>query len=330
MFPLISVGVITAYFYHALLWQRIVVVMTTIPISIMMNSFRIALTGVLVDRYGTEVAAGFLHDFEGWLVFLLCLAVLLLEIRFLELFVENRPLRKVFSAGKSHRDSITDQKEAIGRRDSNESPVGAFQKVTVVGLLLLSFSVVVYTGNRAEQPPEKVSFVSFPLNIAGWLGVRDYLDVSVEKYLGLTEYVLANYRNNDQLINLYVAYYDSQKKGVSPHSPKVCIPGGGWEISSFERTNIQSMPVNRVVIQKGEKSQLVYYWFVERGEIVANEYTKKWWLLRDALLKQRSDGASVRVVLPMDASSDIDMAEREAKAFILQIKSTLEEYLPSA
>ncbi len=334
LFPLVSVGVITAYFYRAALWQRIVVVITTIPISIFMNSFRIALTGVLVDWYGVEVAEGFLHDFEGWVIFLLCLAVLLCEIRVLEFFAENRPLTKVFSAeapsASPHEQPVVSPKDSASERDEAETSGGVPQKVAVIVMLVVSLSFILFVGSRDEQPPEKISLVSFPLHVGGWVGVRDSLDPSIEAYLGLTEYALANYRKDGRLINLYVAYYESQKKGVSPHSPKVCIPGGGWEITNFKRTVRQSMPVNRVVIQKGEERQLVYYWFVERGEVVANEYLKKWRLLRDALLKRRSDGALVRVVLPMDAKSDINETEKDAEAFISEIKSTLEEYLPGA
>ncbi len=330
LFPLVSVGVITAYFYHALLWQRVFVVFTTIPISIFMNSFRIALTGVLVDWYGTDVAEGFLHDFEGWVVFLLCLAVLLIEIRILELFSDNRPLTKVFSAhavgGKKN-----DRPER-GKNDyeKREVKVGVAQKVTAMAMLAVSFGVLFFIGSRDEQLPEKTSLVSFPMHIADWIGMREPLGASIEEYLGLTEYVLANYKKDERIINLYVAYYESQRKGVSPHSPKVCIPGGGWEIASFKRTVLQSMPVNRVVIQKGEERQLVYYWFVERGEIVANEYLKKWYLLRDAFLKRRSDGALVRVVFPMNATSEIHETEKDAEAFIIPVNTVLKEYLPDA
>ncbi len=330
LFPLVSVGVITAYFYRAVLWQRIIVVATTIPISIFMNSFRIALTGVLVDWYGTDVAEGFLHDFEGWVVFLLCLALLLLEIRVLELFSTNRPLTKVFSVYARDEPHIDQSEGHVNGSERRVPTIGVAQKVIAMMMLVASLGFILFVGNRDEQPPEKISLVSFPMHIAGWVGIRESLDVSIEKHLGLTEYTLANYRNGREIINLYVAYYESQKKGVSPHSPKVCIPGGGWEITSFKRTVLQSMPVNRVVIQKGEERQLVYYWFVERGEVVANEYLKKWWLLRDALLKRRSDGALVRVVLPMDEKSDVNETEKHAETFIMEVKRTLTEYLPGA
>ncbi len=79
LFPLMSVGAIMAYLINGKAWARVVVFASTIPIAILMNSFRIGVIGVLVDRYGTEQATGILHFFEGWVVFMICLALLTLE-----------------------------------------------------------------------------------------------------------------------------------------------------------------------------------------------------------------------------------------------------------
>ena len=70
----------TAYAFKAPLWQRLLVVVSTIPITIFMNGFRIGVTGVLVAAYGPEHAEGALHFFEGWVVFLMCLAALALVV----------------------------------------------------------------------------------------------------------------------------------------------------------------------------------------------------------------------------------------------------------
>ena len=62
---------------------------------------------------------------------------------------------------------------------------------------------------------------------------------------------------------------------------------------------VQGSPlaVNRVQIAKGDHRQLVYYWFQQRGRVVTNEYLVKWYLLWDALTKNRTDGALVRLVV---------------------------------
>ncbi len=103
-------------------------------------------------------------------------------------------------------------------------------------------------------------------------------------------------------MNLFVAYYASQRKGSSPHSPRVCMPGGGWEITDLHQKTVQvdgqSMPIISAVIEREGMRQLVFYWYLERGIPMADEFYKKWNLLRDSIVRNRSDGALVRLVTP--------------------------------
>jgi EpsI family protein len=143
---------------------------------------------------------------------------------------------------------------------------------------------------------------------------------------------MLNFNHPDQLepINFYVAYYANQRKGESPHSPRVCIPGGGWAIESFARTQLNGLKVNRVVIVKEGQKQLVYYWFVERGQWVANEYFKKWLLFRDFMYTGRTDGALVRVAIPIVDANNIEQTDQKIQAFIALIQPPLATFLPDA
>src|SRR6204780_2276939 len=76
LYPLLSLSFLAAYLFHGRLWQRILVFLSSIPIAIGMNGFRIGVVGFLVDRWGTAMAAGALHFFEGWVIFLACSALL--------------------------------------------------------------------------------------------------------------------------------------------------------------------------------------------------------------------------------------------------------------
>src|SRR5215467_10863397 len=80
LFPLMTIGFLIAYFYKGATWKRIVLFFSSIPITVVMNSLRIAIIGVTVDRWGTEMAEGFLHEFQGWMIFMLSTALLLLEM----------------------------------------------------------------------------------------------------------------------------------------------------------------------------------------------------------------------------------------------------------
>ena len=97
LFPLMSLGFIGAYLYQASAWKRVVLFVSTVPITIIMNSFRIAVTGILVDNYGTEMAEGFLHDFEGWLIFMACGLLLVCEILLMESLTSKRRILEAFA-----------------------------------------------------------------------------------------------------------------------------------------------------------------------------------------------------------------------------------------
>ena len=76
LYPLLSLGFLAAYLFQAPLWQRAVVFLSTIPITIVMNSLRIGIVGVLVNYWGPQDADGFLHMFEGWIIFIACAGML--------------------------------------------------------------------------------------------------------------------------------------------------------------------------------------------------------------------------------------------------------------
>jgi EpsI family protein len=186
------------------------------------------------------------------------------------------------------------------------------------------------TGRTEVIPITAEALVDFPQQLDDWSGSHDRIDDEVAEKLGFSDYVMLNYKNSDyQHINFYLAYYASQRKGLSPHSPKVCIPGGGWEIADFRRTNVDGIPVNRAIIRKGTQDQIVYYWFEERGVAVANEYLKKWMLFVDALLLNRTDGSLVRVTTPVMGNESIEEADLRAQSFIRLSRIQLSQFLPS-
>ena len=109
--------------------------------------------------------------------------------------------------------------------------------------------------------------------------------MATEQFLNVDDYILADYSGPDgRPINFYVAYYASQRKNESPHSPIVCIPGGGWLITELERRNFDTGGANAVSHSTALSSRkvplgnLAYYWFDERGRMVADEYWAKWYL----------------------------------------------------
>ncbi|MCC6529119.1 MAG: VPLPA-CTERM-specific exosortase XrtD [Pseudomonadales bacterium] len=327
LFPLMSFGYIAAYLYKGPWWHRLLVLLSTIPITVLMNSFRIGVIGVTVDRWGIEMAEGFLHDFEGWVIFMSCTAILLLEMWLLNWSRRNHePFREVFGVDFG----------------GNASP-GAFAGrplptafVASVVALVIAMGGMFALGERQELIPTRQEFQQFPLTLDGWKGKSQRIEDRYLDSLKLTDYHMADYLSaQGDWVNFYVAYYDSQRSGASAHSPRSCIPGDGWRISNLETQPVPGieiaghpLTINRVQIQKGDNRQLVYYWFQQRGRIITNEYLVKWYLFWDALTRNRSDGALVRFTTPLRPGEQWAEGDARIRELIRQVGPKIVAYVP--
>ncbi len=332
VFSLLSIGFICAYLYKAPFWQRAILFLSTVPITVFMNSFRIGVIGVLVDRWGQKQAEGFLHDFEGWVIFVTCLAILFLEMFLLnKLFgKEKRPLREVF--GMEFPEPSPANVQVRKRRIS---------KPFIVSVIILAVALVVSLGVdkevREEIVPDRLAFSTFPDQLGEWRGKKDQLDaIFLDALVGLSDHVITDYVNAEgKKVNFYAAYYESQQSGKSVHSPKRCIPGGGWDIENIRQVTLDTMKVNgkpvvanRVEIAKGDHKQLVYYWFQQRGRVFSDDYMMRWYLILDSLTKNRTDGALVRLVVNMDEDEDWAAGDELIKKFTQALGDELSEYVP--
>lgn len=337
LFPLMTFGFIAAYLYQVALWKRVLVFFSTIPITVLMNSFRIGVIGVTVDRWGPEMADGFLHDFEGWVVFMACTGILFLEMWLLTLFGEGKGGRKPFSAvfGLPRLWGTTATAATI-----KQAKPRAVQPPLIGGMFLLAViaGFMVVKPERPESVPQRSEFVNFPLSFSLWEGQPGRLEKIYVDALKFDDYLLADYRRDGRSdpVNFYVAYYGSQKKGQSTHSPRSCIPGGGWRIASHDVVGLsgagpsgETMMVNRVFTEKGEERQLVYYWFQQRGRVITNEYLVKWYLFWDSLTRNRSDGALVRLTTMVRPNEDVAVADALLSQFAEDVRRELRPYIPN-
>lgn len=328
LYPLLSIGALISYMYQGKLWQKLVIFFSAIPITILMNSLRISVVGLLVNEWGNEMADGFLHYFEGWIIFMVCLILLLCEIKLFEHFGLKRPLHTAIDFPVLKVNNPAPKLDQISSK----------QIATV--LTLLAAVVFVYSFNgRAENHPSRLPLSAFPLTLDSWKAHESSLDKNIESALGFDDYVLADYSqtadpaHKDSAINFYVAYYSSQRKGVSPHSPQVCMPGGGWIITSLQDKEINVVDtkpfvVNRAVITRDQQRQLVYYWFDQRGRKIANEYWMKWYLLVDSIAKNRTDGALVRITTYVGNGESLGSADERLAYFMQSAVPKLKLYVP--
>lgn len=319
LFPLLVLGCLVAWFFRAPLWQRLLLVVSTVPLTIVINSLRIGMIGVTVEYWGVQMAEGLLHDLEGWFMFLLCLTLLLAEMALLARLA-GRPLSDVL---------MLDLPGPAGPGAAQRAlPAPA---LTATLLLAAAVAVAQLAPTSMQQAPARTAFAEFPLQLpGGWTGRSERLAPDVVATLALSDYHLANYqRAGEPWVNFYSAYYASQSGGESAHSPRTCIPGDGWAILDLRDVELApGMRVNRALIGKGEHKHLVYYWFRQRGRTLTGEVQVKWHILLDGLLHQRSDGALVRLVTPLLPGEEMSVAERRLTDFVHVLQPRLPAHVP--
>jgi len=330
LFPLMTLGFVCAYIYKAHLWKRIAVFLSTVPITIFLNSFRIGVIGVLVEYWGPSMAEGFLHDFEGWAVFMACTGILVLEMWGLaQLGKERRSLRQVFGLEFPE----PTPKDALLRY----RPLCRAYWTAAAVVAVVVISLFILPAKRDDVRVMRKEFSDFPMVLGDWNGKADPMAHIYVDALKLDDYLLANYVNNrQQAVNLYVAYYGSQSKGASIHSPRTCLPGGGWEMKTLTqrvvdgvRTGSQPLQVNRAEIQLGESKQLVYYWFQMHGRGISNEYLLKWFVFWDALNRNRTDVALVRVMTLLGPGDSFADADSRLINFVKTLNPHISDYVPN-
>jgi exosortase D (VPLPA-CTERM-specific) len=328
LLPLMTLAFLMACSFRVAFWKRAVLVLSSIPITLFMNSLRIAAIGLMVDRWGMEMAEGLVHQLQGWMIFMLSALVLLFEMYLmLRLSHDPRPWRAVFGL------EFPSAPPAAVVKRTRRLPVAAWASSAA----LLGFAIAVTAMPRPQsQLPAREPLAAFPLRISTWSGRRQVMEQVYTEALKFDDYLLADYvRPAASPINFYVAWYDTQDAGAATHSPRACLPGGGWRITDMRQVSLdpiriggQVLRVNRAEIESGDHRELVYYWFMQRGRVVTSEYMVKWYLLVDALSRHRTDGALVRLVIPVAPGTTTAAADDELNAFASAIAERLTKYVP--
>lgn len=328
LFPLMTLGLVLAWFYKGATWKRVLIFLSSVPLTILLNSLRIASIGVLVEHWGIGMAEGFLHEFQGWAVFMVSFALMvLLMIGLSRVGKDARPWRELF--GLEFPAPLPRGVQRVPR------PLTA-TTIAACAVLIAGAVAAAAIPQRQEAIPARAEFVDFPMVIGPWFGARGALEPIYIEALKFDDYLLADFQGPTPLpVNLYVAWYDSQQSGRSVHSPSTCLPGGGWRMQSLTQVEVpgvqaagQPLRVNRALITLGDRRQLVYYWFQQRGRVLTNEYLVKWYLFWDSVTRNRSDGALVRLVVPVPEGAVEEQADRQLAEFAGAVAPVLDDFLP--
>jgi EpsI family protein len=200
-------------------------------------------------------------------------------------------------------------------------------------VLILIAAVLSYLGSEVKPQKLRAPLDHLPRVIDGWQAMAPdrKLDDRTLELLKPQSYLLRNYRKKGRSIALFVAYFGLQQEGQMIHSPRNCLPGGGWEIASRKKVSVPGpgggWRVNHLILQSELKRLSVLYWYQGRGRIEPNEYWERLSLITDAVRMRRNDGALMRLtaVVPRRGSQQVIDAELKMAAALIP---AMERLLP--
>jgi EpsI family protein len=203
-----------------------------------------------------------------------------------------------------------------------------------VTILLVAQIALFYAIPTAEQVPLSKPLNQLPEEINGWTMRQEIpIDEETANLLKADDTINRYYSSSaGENASLFIAWFKSQRQGASPHSPKVCLPGSGWEQISSEIINVKlpgldrEEPINRYTVAKGNARSVVMYWYQSHGRIVADEYEAKLLSMYDSVRYRRSDTSIVRLVIPTDENET--RGREVGMKFLKDVFPTVWDYLP--
>jgi EpsI family protein len=213
----------------------------------------------------------------------------------------------------------------------------AWRFIVATTLIVLT-AVLLEARGRVETIVAHPALSSFPTQIGEWSGKVLTLDQETLDVLGPGDFLLREYDDSAvqsrlPYVDLFIAYFPSQRAGDTIHSPKHCLPGSGWTPDESARVTLAlpghlPFPANRYVVSRGEARELVLYWYWAHNRGVASEYWAKFYLVKDAIQMNRSDGALVRLTIAMFPGENAEIAQQRLRPFAAEVVPLLDIYIP--
>ncbi len=209
----------------------------------------------------------------------------------------------------------------------------------VTALLLLQLFAFYAIASRGENVPVVGRLSMFPISFSGWTSVKEYpIEQETLDVLRADDTLDRMYvdQAKSRAVILFIAYFATQRYGQSPHSPKNCLPGAGWEpvagMSSRPPLQVpgetQPIVINKYVTEHGDERSVTLYWYQSHGRVVADEFSAKLWSIADSIRYHRSDTSIVKVTIGVK-DGDVETATRTGYDFTRAVFPALLRQLPN-
>lgn len=207
-------------------------------------------------------------------------------------------------------------------------------RFATAAILVAATAVFLYARTSPEVVASREPLASFPQSLDNRTGVDVPIAQDVLAILGKGDFLLRIYRSAGQPdVDLFVAYFASQRTGETIHSPKNCLPGSGWSPVESKQVEVRlpglaPFPANQYTIARGADRRLVLYWYQAHNRAVASEYWAKFYLVADAVRLNRSDGSLVRMTTPIGPGESVDAARQRLTGFARSVVPELNRFIP--
>ena len=318
LIPMILMAMLIGHFFCKGWWRQWFLLTMVPPLSIAMNALRIFLSGLLSINGHERLAQNVFHDVSGLLLFLITSVMLTCTALLLK------------KAGRPHVFQPTTDKG--GQRAVK------FKATALAGTMCLIFLASGWAIQKIPSPrnlPERSQFENFPTKIGAWEGRKKYISKNALNLLGADDYMYATYHHSltGNPVHLLIPFYNYQTTRHTAHAPQSCMLGSGWDFvtattRTFPGMQRNAIPVRTIVWQQGDTRLLAGYFFLQRGRVFTNPWINKIYLMRDGLLRQRTDGALVRAELQVLPGQSIDEAWDLLSGMLHDIWPMLPQYVP--
>jgi EpsI family protein len=208
-------------------------------------------------------------------------------------------------------------------------------RLCIVAVILLGSTAFLHGMSHGEAVVARQPLRELPYVLGNWTGQEVPIEQRLVLAASVSDYTNRLYLDSsNQPVYLYIGYYASQRTGDTIHSPKNCLPGSGWEpihqgYAKITLSDGQPIVVNDYVIQMGIQKDLVFYWYQGRGRVIASEYWGKFWMISDAITRNRTDGALVRLITPIESDKDAANAQARLVNFTRILFPHLDTFIPN-
>jgi exosortase D (VPLPA-CTERM-specific) len=332
LMSLLALAIIYGYLTEKRLWVRWFLAIAAIPITVLANDVRIVGTGLLVQYWDPEAAEGYFHASWGWIIFVVSLLTLYALHAFVGLvFPEDELPDEISTASVVESPALSSPRAAFAAPRAGNS----LASFILAALLVVSAATFLHARGRSEVFPPRLPLKQFPVQLDARFGTGIPIDQDTLEVLGAGDFLHRYYQDADQTptIDLFIAYFRSQRAGDTIHSPKNCLPGAGWTQIESRRVTISTpghspFPATRYIIARGDSRQVVLYWYWAHDRGVASEYWAKFYLVADSIKMNRSDGSLVRLITPLLPGETPDTATQRLHDFAADVVPQLQAYIP--